>query len=153
MDKNKLEVGVLILLMALGLGYFWSAAQLPEGSGIGPDYVPRILAVCLIILCAVKMAQVVYVWRKHPDEHTKFTVEHLPTVILVLLSLVAYFILWTVFNLFYPATFLAICGIMLICGPKETRWTVKFISIAVACAAAFLLLIYVLFAIGMDVRF
>ena len=137
MDKNKLELCVLA----------------PGGSGIGPDYVPKILAVCLVVLCVIKMAQVIYAWRKKPDEHSKFTVDNLPTVCLVLLCLVAYFILWTVFGLFYPATFLAVCGIMLVCAPKEKRWTPKFLAIDVGCSAAFLVLIYVLFTIGMDVRF
>lgn len=153
MRRKWLELGILGGLIALGCVYYWSASQLPEVSGIGPDYAPKMLAVCLIILCCIKSIQLIFSKKHKSTEEERFSIGHLNIVLLVLLCLVVYFVLWSVLDLFYPATFLAICSIMLICAPKEKRWTPKFIGIMLGCAVIFLLMIYLLFSVGMDIRF
>lgn len=139
-------LGTLALLAAV---YLVAARALPESGPVGPAYFPQLLAAALILLCAVKLTQILR--RKNTGE--AFSIPGLGRIVFALAVVALYFLSWELFGLFYPATFLALMALLVGFAPKERRRDRRAILVMLAISTGFTLFLYLFFERFMAVQF
>lgn len=145
MSTNRTAYTTLIFLIILGVAYFYAADSLALSEtkkSMDPSYFPKLLAVLLIILCAINIFQI----RKKEDK--KIEVPNIRKILTTIGLTILYFVCWGLLGFFYLFTFIYL--FLLFNYYKQSK---RHILLHFGIAIVFVLFIYVVFDVFLNIRF
>lgn len=150
-SMKKLSIVADIVLLALSVLYFAMSFQIKDSASLNlsPAFYPRILAAGLFILAVA--ALYIDIWGAGRAEARSVDIGNIRKQLSILIATVLFVIVWQELKVFYPALFVLVLCLVWVYNQEPA--SVKKLGKVALIAAAFTLLIYLIFGVAIATKF
>ena len=151
MTYRWINVGFLLLILAFAALYLWLSRDLALNrlrDDLRPIMLPVALGSGVVALSVVELVRTFL--SKDEAQVEPFRIDGAGRLVATVLLIAAYYLVWQWFGTFYPGTAALLLALILTYRWRPTR---RDVTIAVAIAVGFTLLLYLVFDLAFGINF